>query len=77
MPGASQNQPKGNALPSLIIGEQMLISEHIQAASCVNPTADLINRAIRPEIKRVVFSCLNAPERIIQKRAEAGVSSLI
>ena len=69
--GAAQNQPKGKAPPTLVIGEHDLISEHVRAASCVNPTADLANRALRPEIKRIAHLCISAPERVVQWRVEA------
>ena len=68
--GAAQNQQNGIAVPSLIQGTPVTPDDHIQAASCVNPTAELVNRAIRPEIKRVVFTCLTSPERLIERRNE-------
>lgn len=69
----TQNQPKGKALPSMTIGDHVLIEEHVRAAKCGNPTADLINRAVKPEIKRVVHFCAAAPERVIERRREAMV----
>ena len=69
--GAAQNQPNVHAPPSLIIGDHVVVADHVRAASCVNPTADLINRAIRPEIKRIVHFCAAAPEGVVERRREA------
>ena len=52
--GATQNQPKGKSLPSLLQGEIVTVEEHIFAAKNVNPTAELVNRAISHDAKQIV-----------------------
>ena len=69
--GEAKNQPKALALPTIVVGEHGPISEHARAASCVNPKADLINRAARPLAQRVAHFCVCAPGRIIERRRDA------
>ena len=69
--GGSQNQPKGLALPTLFAGTPATITEHIAAAAEINPTAALINRALRPEIRRVAHTCVNSPELVVSHRQSA------
>ena len=69
--GGSQNQPKGRALPTLFAGAPTTITEHIAAAAQINPTATLINQALRPEIRRAVHTCVNCPELVTKHRESA------
>ena len=64
--GASQNQPSGKALPSLILGEWVTKHEHLQAARLVNPTADLINAALSQRTKLIIHQCANHPDFVVE-----------
>ena len=69
--GASQNQPSGKALPTLILGQWETPKEHLEAAKRVNPTADLINVALTQKQKLIVINSTQNPESVVLKRMVA------
>ena len=61
----------GKAIPSLISGDPSEIQEHVLEALNVKHTANLINEALAPEVRRVVHTCTAAPERVVAHRTNA------
>lgn len=61
----------GEASSSLFPEGIASAADHIKAAQQIKSTADLINRALRPEIRRVVHTCLNFPEKAVERRRAA------
>ena len=69
--GASGRQPSGEALPSLILGEHDLPSEHAHAALSVVPLAAVVNTALSMRVRRVIASQANDPATTVSCRIVA------
>ena len=69
--GATQIQPSGKALPSLITGSPPDREAHLTAARNVNPTATLLSVTLTPAMKEICNETVFLPQAVITKRKSA------
>ena len=67
----SGRQPSGRALPSLVLGEHSIPSEHVTAALAVSPLASLINTALPMRARGVMAAQVNDPTTCVERRNNA------
>ena len=69
--GASQIQPTGRALPTLVAGGPSTVDIHIAAASAINPTTALLTTTLSEQCREIINETLRLPDAVIPKRASA------